>query len=66
VFTIEPALRVPEHDVYIRSEDMIVITAEGAKVLSDWVPRRMDAIEKAMEEPGLLQRYAAIAFDKPK
>jgi hypothetical protein len=30
------------------------------------VPRRMDAIEKAMEEPGLLQRYAAIAFDKPK
>jgi Xaa-Pro aminopeptidase len=66
VFTIEPALRVPEHDVYIRSEDMIVITPEGARILSDWVPRRMDAIEKAMEEPGLLQRYPAIAFGKPK
>jgi len=66
VFTIEPALRVPEHDVYIRSEDMIVITPDGAKILSDWVPRRMDAIEKTMTEPGLLQRYPAIVFDKPR
>ena len=66
VFTIEPALRVPEQHVYIRSEDMIVITPTGAKILSDWVPRRMEAIEKAMAEPGLLQRYPAIAFDRPK
>jgi len=62
VFTIEPALTVPEQNVYIRSEDMIVITATGAKILSDWVPRDMAAIEKVMAEPGLLQRYPAITF----
>jgi Xaa-Pro aminopeptidase len=66
VFTIEPALRVPEENVYIRSEDMIVITPAGAKILSDWVPRDMAAIEKVMSGPGLLQRYPVITFDKPK
>ena len=66
VFTIEPALRVPEHDVYIRSEDMIVIAPTGARILSDGVPRDMAAIEKLMAEPGLLQRYARIRFDKPR
>jgi len=53
---------VPEQNVYIRSEDMIVITATGAKILSDWVPRDMAAIEKVMAESGLLQRYPAITF----
>ena len=64
VFTIEPALRVPEHDVYIRNEDMIVITPTEARILSDWVPRDMAKIEKLMAEPGLLQRYPLIKFDK--
>jgi Xaa-Pro aminopeptidase len=66
VFTIEPALRVPEHDVYIRNEDMIVITPTGARILSDWVPRDMAKIEKLMAEPGLLQRYPLITFDKSR
>jgi Xaa-Pro aminopeptidase len=66
VFTIEPALRVPERDIYIRSEDMIVITPAGAKILSDWVPRDMAAIEKVMAETGLLQRYPAITFGMTK
>jgi len=66
VFTIEPALRVPEHDVYIRNEDMIVITPTEARILSDWVPRDMAKIEKLMAEPGLLQRYPLIKFDKSR
>jgi Xaa-Pro aminopeptidase len=65
VFTIEPALRVPEENVYIRSEDMIVITANGARILSDWVPRDMAAIEKTIAERGLLQQYPSIRFDRP-
>jgi Xaa-Pro aminopeptidase len=64
VFTIEPALRVPEENVYIRSEDMIVITPSGARILSDWVPRDMTAIEKVMAERGLLQQYPSIRFDR--
>ena len=57
VFTIEPALRVPEEKIYVRLEDLIVITARGADVLSDFVPRDMAAIEKIMKEEGLLERY---------
>jgi len=64
VFTIEPALRVPEENIYIRSEDMVLITPEGARILSDWLPRDIAAIEKAIAEPGLLQRYPLIQFDR--
>ncbi|MEO8025691.1 MAG: aminopeptidase P N-terminal domain-containing protein [Bryobacteraceae bacterium] len=57
VFTIEPALVVPEEKIYIRLEDMIVVTETGAEVLSDFLPRSMDGIEKLMKEDGLLKHY---------
>ncbi|HZH32294.1 MAG TPA: Xaa-Pro peptidase family protein [Pyrinomonadaceae bacterium] len=57
VFTIEPALRVPEEKIYIRLEDVIVITDKGADILTDWLPMDIPAIEKVMSEEGMLQRY---------
>jgi Xaa-Pro aminopeptidase len=57
VFTIEPALRVPEEKIYVRLEDMIVITDKGTDVLSDFVPRDIPRIEKLMTEKGLLKTY---------
>ena len=57
VFTIEPALRVPEEQIYIRLEDMIVITDTKAEILSDFVPWDIAGIEKLMAEEGMLQRY---------
>src|SRR5262249_32125219 len=38
VFTIEPALVVPEEKIYVRLEDMILITDTKAEILSDFVP----------------------------
>lgn len=57
VFTIEPQFRVPEDRIYIRLEDVILITEDGAENLSEFVPLEMDAIERVMAEPGLLDRY---------
>jgi Xaa-Pro aminopeptidase len=57
VFTIEPALRVPEEKIYVRLEDVIVITDKGADILTTFVPSEIDAIEKLMREEGMLQKY---------
>jgi Xaa-Pro aminopeptidase len=55
VFTIEPALTIPEDRVYIRLEDMIVITPNGYENMSAFAPIEIDAIEKLMAEPGMAQ-----------
>ena len=60
VFTIEPEFRVPEEDIFIRLEDMIVITETGAQITSDFVPRSIAGVEKVIAEAGLLQKYGRI------
>jgi Xaa-Pro aminopeptidase len=57
VFTIEPALRVPDERIYIRLEDMIVIGERKADVLTTFVPLDISGIELLMREEGMLQRY---------
>ena len=48
VFTIEPALTVPEDRIYIRLEDVIVITETGYENLSASVPETIEEIERVM------------------
>ena len=60
VFTIEPALRVPEENIYIRMEDLIIIHKDHAEIVSDFVPMEIDDIEALMIETGILQRYPEI------
>jgi Xaa-Pro aminopeptidase len=56
VFTIEPALTIPEDRVYIRLEDMLVVTPSGYENLSGFAPIEIDAVEKLMAEKGMAQR----------
>jgi len=60
VFTIEPALTVPEEKIYVRLEDVIFITEKGVEVVSTDAPWDMDAIEKVMKEEGMLERYPRV------
>lgn len=57
VLTIEPQFRVPEELIYIRLEDMLLVTEEGVENLSGPLPLEMDEIEKLMQQEGLLERY---------
>ncbi len=56
VFTIEPALTIPEDRVYVRLEDMILITANGYENLSAFVPMEVEGIEKLMAEAGFAEK----------
>ena len=48
VVTIEPGLYIPDEKIGIRIEDIILITQEGAEILSRRVPREPDLIERMM------------------
>jgi Xaa-Pro aminopeptidase len=56
VFTIEPAMQIPDEHIGIRLEDMILVTAGGYENLSASVPIEIADIEKTMAEPGLRRR----------
>lgn len=63
VFTIEPALTVPEEETYIRLEDMLLITDTGVEIMSPQAPEDPDAIEKLMQEKGLLKQFPRLLAD---
>jgi Xaa-Pro aminopeptidase len=56
VFTIEPALTIPEDRVYVRLEDVILITPAGYENLSSFVPVEVAEIETLMAEVGFAER----------
>ena len=47
VFTIEPALTIPEDRVYIRLEDVILVTETGYENLSAFVPLEIERCREA-------------------
>lgn len=62
VFTIEPAMIIPELHYGIRLEDMILITEQGYENLSGSLPVEPAAIERAMKEPGEIRKNARKLF----
>jgi Xaa-Pro aminopeptidase len=56
VFSIDPQLRVPEENLYIRYEDTVVVTENGVENFTDFLPSELDDIERLVKEEGLLQK----------
>jgi len=53
LFTIEPALQVPELGLAMRLEDALLVTGTGYENLSASVPLEIEDIERVMTEPGI-------------
>ncbi len=60
VFSIDPMIWVPEEKLYIRMEDVVVVTKKGVENLSDNLPAGMDEIERLMKEEGIVQKLPAV------
>ncbi len=58
IFTIEPAMTIPDDRVYIRLEDVLLVTATGYENLSAFAPIDPDAVEKLMAEHGFAEKRA--------
>jgi Xaa-Pro aminopeptidase len=57
VFSIDPQLRVPEEQLYIRYEDVIAVTDGGFENFTDFLPTELDAIEKLVGQGGIIQSH---------
>jgi Xaa-Pro aminopeptidase len=55
VFSIDPQLRVPEENLYIRYEDVIVVTENGHENFTDFLPSKLEDIEKLVGIGGVVQ-----------
>ena len=62
VFSIDPMIRVREERLYIRMEDVVVVTKDGVENLSANLPVEMDDLEALWREEGIVQKRPAV-FD---
>ena len=56
VFSIDPQLRVPEENLYLRYEDTIVVTDTGFENFTDFLPMELDDMERLVLEKGVVQK----------
>jgi Xaa-Pro aminopeptidase len=61
VFSIDPQLRVPEESLYIRYEDVVVVTEKGVENFTEFLPSELEEIEKLVGDGGILQKFPAVA-----
>ena len=55
VFTIDPMIWIPEEQLYIRIEDVAVVTENGVENLSQFVPSNLKNVEALIQEKGLTE-----------
>lgn len=56
VFSIDPQLRVPEENLYLRYEDTVVVTETGVENFTEFLPMELEDIERVVREKGIVQK----------
>lgn len=60
VFTIDPMIWIHEERLYIRIEDVALVTETGVENLSAFVPSKLEDVEAMIKEKGLIEFRPAI------
>ena len=55
VFTIDPMIWIHEERLYIRIEDVALVTETGVENLSAFVPSKLEEVEAIIKEKGLIE-----------
>jgi Xaa-Pro aminopeptidase len=61
VFSIDPQLRVPQEKLYIRYEDVVVVTEDGVENFTAFLPSELEDIERLVGQGGIVQRLPPIS-----
>jgi Xaa-Pro aminopeptidase len=64
VFSVDPQLRVPEENLYLRYEDTIVVTDTGYENFTAFLPWELDDLERLVREKGIVQTLPAGPADE--
>jgi Xaa-Pro aminopeptidase len=62
VFTIDPMIWIHEERLYIRIEDMALVTETGVENLSGFVPSKLEDVEALIREKGLIEFRPALGL----
>jgi Xaa-Pro aminopeptidase len=66
VFSVDPQLRVPEEKLYIRYEDVVVVTEDGVENFTDFLPSELGGIEKLVGTGGVVQKVPPVPAEQVK
>jgi Xaa-Pro aminopeptidase len=58
VFSIDPAIRVPSENLYLRYEDVVVVTENGYENFTDFLPSELNDLENLVTQGGgIVQKF---------
>ncbi len=66
VFTIDPMIWINEERLYIRIEDVALVTEDGVENLSAFVPTSVEEVERTIKEKGLIEFHPAVVLPLKK
>ncbi len=61
VFSVDPMMWVRDERLYIRVEDVVVVTEDGVENFTWFVPTQIDAVEVLIAEEGALQKVPPVS-----
>ncbi|MGH9721729.1 MAG: aminopeptidase P N-terminal domain-containing protein, partial [Bryobacteraceae bacterium] len=57
VFSVDPQMWVREESLYLRYEDVVVVTGMGFENFTSFLPSELDDIEKTVRGEGIVQKF---------